>query len=297
MDLSTKGPLTEKEIFEISRDIHVVVLEEAFRAGGWKEGEAILHGGSSLRLGYGSSRGSEDLDFIVSDEVDRIDKIMSAVHRRLDTHFAAKMQGALISLKPPSDLGDRLSKWDIKWTHPNRRGKVLVKAEFWKTPRDVMAEYSSKTVRMVDTDKGIRITTPVTIAEMQSIWGDKVVAIGGRPSLKWRDAYDLAFVAQGLRGSNRYPDEQEAVALVAASAALYDRDLEVILEASRNLLSSGQLEDGETFTKDILRWLPPQSDERHAGVDYFTSMLGRAKAELEWAVNSIEAHLSRGITP
>ena len=298
MDLTKKSNLVPSESFLISGDMHVIILDESFKVAKWKPGDAVFHGGTSLKIGYGSARGSEDLDFIVSEDEDRLGEVMDAVLRRLDKHFAATTPGAKITMDAASSFEERLDKWNIKWEHPNRRGKVLVKAEFWKAPKDLISQYGARAARVGDrTPTGLRIMTHIAIAEMKSIWADKIVAIGGRPSLKWRDAYDLAYVAGEMKRDKITPGDEENIALIGASAALYRRDLTTVLDHLNALEASGQLEDTEAFIKDIGNWFTDSDMTNLGGVDYFTTMLEQARDEVGSAVITIENYLAKGPKP
>lgn len=298
MDLSKRGNLEKHEELKIARDIHLIVLEEAFRAGGWHKGDAVFHGGSSLRLGYGSDRGSEDLDFIVSDDKASLEEAMEAVRRKLEVHFTIQTPGATIAINPPTEPDERLNKWDIKWSHPNRRGKVLVKAEFWKTPRQIVEAYASRPVKInAQSDTGLSVSIAIPIAEIKAIWADKVVAIAGRPSLKWRDAYDLAYTADAIALRRLRLSEDEAVTMVAASAAVYDRDLATVRDSLMELIGSGQLDDVSTFVKDMSKWLDSNDQTQQDRFEYLAPKLADAKREVEWIADVIGARLNRGISP
>src|SRR3546814_16461626 len=78
---------------------------------------------------------------------------------------------------------------------------------------------------------GIRITTPIPMPELISSWADKIKAVATRPAVKWRDLFDLDFIATRWSISGR-PDDTALLEAVETPAAIYNRTVDEVREGS-----------------------------------------------------------------
>lgn len=279
MDLSKTGSLTKSEHLQIAADMHAKVLDELFRETRWRAPDAVFHGGTALTLGHRSVRFSEDLDFMVREDVaDRLEKAIAIVQKRVNVAMGVLYPGSTVTVKGPK--GNEVAKWVFTWSHPNRRGNVQVKAEFLKTAGDVLKAYRTNTA--VPTSKGtIGLTMPIPMPDLLWAWADKVKAIATRPAFKWRDAYDLAFVANSMHVP---PSDDERVEALTSVADIYGKTLDDIAEGLSAVTESGVLTDSETFETDMSRWFDDELFEHYKDAGIFRNALRKCSDEVGHAL-------------
>jgi len=222
----------------ISNDMRAIILDEVSLAGGGDPLRAVFQGGNALALAYGNPRPSQDLDFIVSEDEDGLEAVMHAVRQRLRRHFEQAMPGSVAELAQDVSPDGRLERWNVKWVPSNRRGKVLVRAEFWRTSPELFERYASsvRAVTMPSAIVGVAARNLLT-AGLRSLWSDKVMALANRPTIKLNDVLDLAFIADGLSRGGTLPSDAEIVDGLRVSAGIYDRGLLFVYDRLRPFLS------------------------------------------------------------
>lgn len=289
MDLSVSASLTNNERLAIAADMHAKVIDELFRETRWNSPDAVFHGGTALTLGHKSVRFSEDLDFMVDREAaEGLERAIGVVHKRVSLAMGFSYPGSQVALKGPK--GDEVSRWVFTWSHPNRRGSVQVNAEFLKTTADLLRAYRTNTA--VPTSKGtIGLTTPVPMPILLSAWADKIKAIATRPAFKWRDAYDVAFIAGGMGNGS---SDDEKVEALASTSAIYGKTLEDVREGLAAVMESGVFKDFEAFETNMSRWFEEDTFERYRDAGIFRNSLISAGREVERA---LALCLGRGFRP
>jgi hypothetical protein len=289
-----RGPLTDHERFMIASDLHAAFLDELFRATGWTREDLVFHGGTSLKMGHGSVRFSEDLDFMVAARttVDELEGRVNKAFDRVSARMLSEIPGSTLNLKSigKSEKDGEVYRFDVTWKHPKRINKILVKLEFFPTSHEAITRYGT-TVGFLSALAGgrIKINTPIPIASLQSIWGDKIKAIASRPYLKWRDFYDLAYTSGRLRSEGELPTGEEAARLIETSASIYEFPAEKILSGLRTVIESGALTNYDEFTEDMARWFPPDIHESMA--TSFRGLLDVSAKEVRRAEVLVEEHL------
>jgi len=281
MDLSTPASLTRKEIVDIASMMHATALESLFVTTNWQAPQAVFHGGTALSLARNSARFSEDLDFLVDEESAReIESAMQRTRKRMELKMGAYSPGCSIEMFGPK--GQEVCAWDFRWSHPARRGKVKVKVEFYVTKANVLNAY--KALHIVPTVNGpVGISTPLPVPELVSAWADKVKAIATRVGFKWRDAYDLSFIADCMRRESEIPDE-DRIAALETTGDIYGKSLEDIRAGLEETLSSGVFDRLDEFREDMRRWFDESVWKMHDDRHMFDAALRKAKAEVEWTV-------------
>src|SRR3546814_10633283 len=174
MDLSRKSVLSQDEQVGIASAMHAAILDDLFRVTGWKHPHAVFHGGTALKFRWESLRFSEDLDFMIAEtSVVSLDEAMAKVRDMVDVQIGALYPGGIMGVAR-RDKGDgEVLRWDFRWSHPNRQGTVLVKAEFLRTPIDRLGNYQTQAFVPMGIGTGIRITTPIPMPGLISPRADK----------------------------------------------------------------------------------------------------------------------------
>ncbi|SOC27398.1 nucleotidyl transferase AbiEii/AbiGii toxin family protein [Thalassospira xiamenensis] len=298
MDLNVRANLSTAESFRIATHLHTVLLEETFRVTRWKNKDAVFHGGTSLKLAYDSLRLSEDLDFMISPTAhssllsaakpvaDKTRLIMKAHYPDCQIDFKVRQS------QPGQSSVD---VWDVRWTHPNRRGKVLVKMEFFRVDQDLLSEYSARMMATLSGGEALRITTPVPVAEIAALWSDKVKAIATRPAFKYRDAFDLAFIANRLSVSGTYPDDAKLTDNLLRASSIYGKTPSDIVKGLQQYLEAGHFEDVSAFRENMRHWFDADVYHSYDEAGLFESMLYSARSEVEKGCRLLEEHLENSI--
>jgi predicted nucleotidyltransferase component of viral defense system len=299
MDLAKRTDLSQADQFQIASDMHALILDEVFRGTEWKAPAAIFHGGTSLKFAWNSDRFSEDLDFMATPEaMDGLDQVMETVRNRIDRHMAAALPGSSVALVERKAKEDGLRRWDLKWTHPNRIGKVLVKVEILETPPSALKEYAARMVMpSALSPSGIRITTPIAVPELLSVWADKLKAIATRPAFKARDAYDLAFIKDRMDATRQNPSAEDAVAALKVSATIYGKTLEDVRDGLAERISAGDFDNHDAFASDMERWFDAETFERFRSSGFLGQLLRTAKEEAERAFALAQEYAADGAKP
>lgn len=280
MDLSRRGHITPDEHLALVQELQFVLLDELSRAARWGVGDAVFHGGTSLESAWRSPRWSEDLDFLVSGaQRGRLVTVGPKVAAATRTRLTLAHPGCAIEFKAKSgepDADDCIDVWTVKWTHPNRIGKVMVKVEFYRAADSVLADYKAQLARPEKGGASVSVVMPV--AELVSLWADKVKVLATRPAHKHRDSHDLAFVAESLdrRG---WPDADALRVALAGSASIYRKTLSDVGSGLADLLGSGVLDDVAAFEADMSKWYPSALFRDLSDRGMFRQMLTRAKSE------------------
>lgn len=181
-------PLTPVEQRQMASAMHVWILDGLASKTPWKLEDVAFQGGTSLALAWDSPRFSEDLDFIA-----RADLNFEQSLKKIASHVENGMQrdypGSKVSMK--SKEGDRQNVYTFSLEVPNILGKTKVKTEFWKVEQDIVQGYDRQ--YKVVARRGT-VSPQLPVASLDQIMTDKMVAIGARERLKWRDLFDVWFL-------------------------------------------------------------------------------------------------------
>jgi len=177
----------------------------------WTGKEIVFHGGTSLKLGWGSPRWSEDLDFLIrhdllADSADLMKSSVAHANRTL-SRIDAEMR---IELKEKKS--GQMTRYEVVINKPGIMGNALVKTEFWGVKENYLQQYESvnkipQPPRELD-ELGyfVRIRSMFPIATLNSMLCDKIIAAANRPYLKSRDIFDLWWIQQERDFTHPEPD-------------------------------------------------------------------------------------------
>jgi predicted nucleotidyltransferase component of viral defense system len=295
LDLNRRGNITQEERFAVAEVMQLFLLNETARAADWRMGDAAFHGGTSLKVAWNSPRFSEDLDFMVAENrLDELYAVGQTIATRVRKGVAAWKPGSVVEFSAKKGEGeDRIDVWKVKWTHPARIGKVMVKMEFFAADAALLSEYAAtmQTPRFGATSV-VKATMPLPVADMVSMWADKVKATATRPEYKWRDGFDLDFVAAHFarladevamgtsRAGAKPPSEAELLAALTRTAAIYGKTHGDIIDGLERRLDSGVFDDCEGFSRDMSLWLPAELHRRLDEIGDLGRRLESAKREV-----------------
>lgn len=298
-----RAPLPPALATKWAQHAHVLYLEALMSEANWTARQIAFHGGTSLHLSWGSPRYSEDLDFLLSKEIQQ--EAIEAVSRkvaialrerftRIDPQFVVEVRG---KTKDPG----RMVVDHVVVSHPAYIGSVMAKAEFWRVEDSYLANYPivMRTPVKPDDLVGI-ISSPVPAASLATAFADKLTAFATRPVLKWRDVFDLWWI--GTQAST--PGWDASSASVASQylhnvSAYATRDSLSPADALRLFAQSDREAILAKADPDLRKWLPAhlwtqlgQVGGVEAMVDYVRSTLNAVAAKVD-AVSTIRSSRQR----
>ncbi|HHG6361665.1 TPA: nucleotidyl transferase AbiEii/AbiGii toxin family protein [Streptococcus pneumoniae] len=222
-----RRPITpyEKQLWaEMAQLLMLAGLAESSK---WEAKDIVFHGGTSLHLGWASPRFSEDLDFLLNkDLLSEMNKTMHEVVKRMEHYLLRFDTGLRVELKDKST--SRMGRFNIAISKEGVMGKSLVKSEFWGVDAAYLDSYRSTSRTPIVPDSmssqgmHVRLRAQLPVATLDSVFCDKLVAVAGRPYIKWRDIFDLWWISQSREFER--PDPQTLAMRVREYASAYRTD-------------------------------------------------------------------------
>lgn len=218
----------------------------------WQPGELAFQGGTSLHLVHGSTRFSEDLDFMVRSSLS-LEGLSKAVHRRLrlPSGVAADLHVSVSSAKDAHNP----HAFMVTLSGPDVLGSAKVKVELWQTNDAVL-----NTLQLVVSSIPSELTgqTYVPTLTLAEILADKVYALGARERVKPRDIFDLWWIHQ------KDPAMTPNPALLLTRLDIYPHPSGHRLDTATRWLGNSQTTLAQLarhnacglVSADLKRWLP-----------------------------------------
>lgn len=193
-----KRHLDPKTAREWSDMAHVCFVDALTSAAPMRASQIAFHGGTNLHLSWRSPRFSEDLDFIIEENfASRMGGIIEKAGKRLSELVSARDPSLNVEIRDKSKPGSKLLVYRIVITEPSVIGQAMVKAEFWQASADYMSGYDTRIIFAAkDVDVLSRVSQPIPAASLTAAYADKLTAFATRPFLKWRDIFDLWWIAR-----------------------------------------------------------------------------------------------------
>ena len=284
--------------FAISQAMQYILLDSTFQNNVLEENDIVFHGGTSLHIVHGSPRFSEDLDFMISiEKAEKLEKIMLNALKSLKNKLALVLPRSDIRMKMPKQTELEVNttlKYDVVWSHPAKHGSVRVKSEFYTVSPDQIIAYAKENKRqkqssfvnsdlnMFDAD-ALTINSLIPAATMNSIYGDKLVALAKRDYLKPRDFFDLWWLNKIM---NKTYDDDKMIQIMEKSAQCYRYNNEEIAQGMQRLMQNSQ-DMARTIEINLQQFLP--LDYRNGfREDIYLEMYEHAMSEANRMANLIE---------
>jgi predicted nucleotidyltransferase component of viral defense system len=236
-----------------------------------------FQGGTALRLCYGASRFSEDLDFAGGHKFD-IQNLMSmkdCLEKYLFTRYNLQ-----ISIKEPKDLlqesenkNVKVNKWQIRvMTHPERKDipKQMIKIEIAN-----VSAYTNEARQLVhnyDFLPDNYRSTIVMTETLDEIFADKIVAfVNCQAYVRYRDIWDLHWLKQKGATLN----------MILVKHKLADYRVENYGIKLNTLIGRlGDIIFGPEFKKQMTRFLPEEIQQKTLLSEKFLHLLLRETKEI-----------------
>ena len=252
-----KRDLSSTELLEAALGLQVRILDALLSSRAWRTDEIAFQGDTSLKLAHGSVRFSEDLDFLLAEEMaDNVTQVAESALARVRETMAIDAPEDSITLKVGRRSGNT---WPLTFVRSSGRfrNSIRVKVDFQLVPKILLESYQKELVTFAlppQLRAGVKAMLPA--ATLDSIYADKILAIAGRPYLKPRDFFDLWWLRtqQGVKG----PSEQGSlVERIATAAAMYGKTPTDALAGLEKFLRSREVgEITGIVERDLPRWLP-----------------------------------------
>jgi predicted nucleotidyltransferase component of viral defense system len=200
---------TQEQQLDLTRRLQLMLLDSMAASGNWVAPDATrFQGGTSLSLAYGSSRFSEDLDFVLG--TDRgLNRMLAGATSRMANSLRTAVPGAEAKFAArdkdlEADEARNPRTFTMTVSHPDWYRAIKVKVEFWVADPEAVRQYEARVIPaklLTQAVEGapLRMTLPPVMmptATLDEILVDKLHALACRPYLKHRDIFDLWWLSQ-----------------------------------------------------------------------------------------------------
>lgn len=273
-------------------------LDAMMRQSDWGCEEIAFQGGTSLHLSWNSPRFSEDLDFLLSREVEDISAVMKRVEREIQERFLAISAGFTVELRDKTRDEARMPNFMISVQHKDYVGSAKIKVEFWRVDPEYLKNYPIEfRTPVMEGDYVTRVHNPVPAATLETAYCDKLTAFATRPYLKWRDVYDLWWI--GTQSPSMLDHEAIRKQFLHNVTAYQTIDNLTPSEALKRFLQQDREAMIAKAETDLKTWMPetlwkmlwPRAVEEM--VDYAFQAIGDVVSTLENGVAPAGSNLKR----
>lgn len=251
--LKPLDPATHRRLASLTQ---VWILEGLAERSPWKLEDLVFQGGTSLALAWSSPRFSEDLDFIARQDLP-FEATMVKVSEYVEEGLQQEFPGATVMLRSKVKPDNPNAVFFLAVALPGVMGKAQVKTEFWRVKPELVKGYDGQYTALAGRGR----MKPITgVASPEQILVDKVLAVGARDRLKWRDLFDLWFLDQRRAGA---PDLLTEPARfrerLAATQAMYSVTPDQLREGWERFLAMPETELMIQAARDLKPWIPEQT--------------------------------------
>lgn len=297
-----RRPIKESERQAWASMAQMYVLDALMSVQPWGGRQLAFHGGTSLHFSWQSPRFSEDLDFLLAKELHGdLERVMRRVELRVAEQLLRVDPGLRVEIRKKTSDMARMGNFHIVVTHEQVLERVMVKAEFWSVDEEYLRRYPTEfRSPVLPGDVVARTNVLVPAAQLSTALADKLVALAGRPYLKWRDIHDVWHITTQTRGVNPEPGRlvpSEVIEQFLHNRLAYDVDPgpEGVAHAITRLRQFAALPTADLAhqaVKDLRPFLPKAYWERLAG-DGLVQMVEHTKAVVLDAAEQLQAMLDR----
>jgi hypothetical protein len=183
---------SRKDINIISEQLQLYALEGLTKYLTSKN--IIFQGGSSLHFVWLSPRYSEDLDFFVSNDItnEKINNLFSNIFKYLKSIYILNKN---VSLGFKSNIKNNIYEYNIYYTELNKRNKIRLKIELYLIKKEYIKEHTSQ-LEYIKNVFNLNTKPYIYTASVESIFADKLNALGTRQYIKYRDFFDIYFLSK-----------------------------------------------------------------------------------------------------
>lgn len=243
--------LSPAEHRQIASESHLLVLDGLASKTSWSIEDVVFQGGTSLALAWNSPRFSEDLDFVARNDLN-FSEAMQTIGQHVQEKLNQTYPGAVVEVKEKGE--GQNSNFMLAVSLPNVLGKVKIKTEFWKVEREHIQSYDGSIKEVAARGN---ITPAVPVASPNQIFADKMVALGARARLKWRDVFDLWYL-DGIGHANVAQNPQQFLTYFENTLAMYNTAPDDVKHKWQELLDTPNEELTQLAARDLQPWISQQ---------------------------------------
>jgi len=254
-----RRPFREMERQQWALLLQTLLIDGFAEHSKWTGKDVVFHGGTSLKLGWGSPRWSEDLDFLIRHDLleESAKQMKNAVAHAQEQLFRIDAQ---MKIEFREKNSSRMARYQAVLTKPGVLGKAAVKAEFWGVNQGYLERYPSEPritqppPELFDAGYFVRVRSMIPTATLNAILCDKILAVANRPYLKSRDIFDMWWLQQE-RGFKQQSWDKTAEQVMFHATA-YDVDFEEDADKWLNpkISFSSQTELASSTSEQLRRW-------------------------------------------
>ncbi len=253
-------PLDHQVQQSVAELTQLLILNELSKLKDLSLSELVFQGGTSVALAWKSPRFSEDLDFVALKTLD-FSSMMKKVTKGVEEGLQLSYPGAKVSLKERISEDNPNAMFESRIELPDIMGKVMVKSEFWRVSQQQIKDYQGETVFLAARGKIHPSLGPALgVATPSQIIADKILAVGLRDRLKWRDLFDVWFLRHQM--DHRIEDPKALSKKVLTTLNMYDKDLETLTTQLDEFIQMPNNVILKAADEGLKRWLPEHLWER-----------------------------------
>jgi predicted nucleotidyltransferase component of viral defense system len=266
----TKIVFTQEQQLDLTKRLQLLLLDSLAAGANWGFDTVRFQGGTCLSMSYGSSRFSEDLDFVLGTDKG-LNRMLAAARARMSNSLRVSLPGAVVKFTSrDEDLEAIEAKnprtFTMTVSHPDWYRVIKVKVEFWVADPEAVRQYEAgfipaKLLAQAVEGVPLRMTLPPVMlptATLNEILVDKLHALACRPYLKHRDIFDLWWLAE--QGIKDWATELQARYTYHARMYSDSPELEQLGDVLRSKTIDIQALVGKpAFSEDLQKWLGQDS--------------------------------------
>jgi predicted nucleotidyltransferase component of viral defense system len=279
----SKRVLSAEEQYSLREMLQTATIAALMDSRRWAPGDIAFQGGTSLHLAHGSTRFSEDLDFMVRGGLS-LKNLSSLVEKKLRLPADTPADLTLTVSVSKDDRNPHI--FYVTLSGPQVLGSAKVKIELWQTPDAALKSLQLKIATVAST-AGQAFVPTLTLDE---IFADKVYALGARERIKPRDIFDLAWLREKKATRPTINALQTRLEIYPSNKGnVIDTATNWLINANKRLAELKASNAPKNSATDLKRWLPSSwpMDEAAAAI-----MLKTAIAELDHAMKIMDKFIA-----
>jgi predicted nucleotidyltransferase component of viral defense system len=245
------SPATHQSVAELTQ---LLILDGLSKLNNLTLNELVFQGGTSLSLAWKSPRFSEDLDFIAKKDLD-FESIMKKVSKTVEFGLQVDYPRAKVEIKSKVKDNNPNAMFETKVELPETLGKVIVKSEFWRVSNEKIQDYQGETVFLAARGKiHPHLAPALGVASPSQILADKVLALGLRERLKWRDLFDIWFIQNQMK--EKLDPSEYLAGKVLKTLKMYNADESTLIENLKEFVEIPHEDILNKAEEGLKQWLP-----------------------------------------
>lgn len=240
----------------------------------------VFQGGTALRLCYNNNRYSEDLDFVIDEGFSFSLNDMKFFKEHFQNKISKKY-GLNIELDEPKDDDNIVKKYTAKILLPLANGqKTKINIEIAQIPSH------DNCLKMINNNypNEFSVNSLIRVESREEIFADKIIALGSRPYIKFRDFWDIKFLS----------DSNIELNMELVLAKINDYEIINFEENLRKRIEAIKSSDlSQDFIKEMNRFLEPKLLEFVKSSNFFDDVKKSVVSLGEISLNNLNQSVNQ----